>query len=88
MSSLPDNYIINFNYKTVLNAYKKGMFPMAESAESTDVFWVEPENRGVIYLKEAKTPKRLKRFLKKKLYLAKIFTPGVKNFRWIFKENR
>ena len=66
MSSLPDNYIINFNYKTVLNAYKKGMFPMAESAESTDVFWVEPENRGVIYLKEAKTPKRLKRFLKKK----------------------
>lgn len=68
MSSLPDNHIINFNYKTVLNAYKKGMFPMAESAESTDVFWVEPENRGVIYLKEAKTPKRLKRFLKKKAF--------------------
>ena len=34
----------------LLRAYAAGMFPMAESAEDPDVFWVQPRIRGVIPL--------------------------------------
>ena len=60
-----ENPIIKIDAETLLGAYKKGLFPMAENSASPDVFWVDPENRGIIILSEAKIPKRLKRFLKK-----------------------
>jgi leucyl/phenylalanyl-tRNA--protein transferase len=34
----------------LLRAYSIGLFPMAESRESADLFWVEPEKRGVFPL--------------------------------------
>lgn len=34
----------------LLRAYAAGLFPMAESAEDPDLFWVEPETRGVFPL--------------------------------------
>ena len=34
----------------LLNAYSIGLFPMSESAEDTELFWVEPEVRGIIPL--------------------------------------
>ena len=34
----------------LLRAYASGIFPMADSAESPDVFWVEPKRRGVLPL--------------------------------------
>lgn len=34
----------------MLNAYCSGVFPMAESADSTAVFWVDPQLRGIIPL--------------------------------------
>lgn len=32
----------------VLHAYASGIFPMSESQDDDDVFWVDPEQRGVI----------------------------------------
>ena len=69
-----ENPIIKIDAETLLGAYKKGLFPMAENSASPDVFWVDPENRGIIKLSEAKIPKRLKRFLKKKPFDIKINT--------------
>jgi leucyl/phenylalanyl-tRNA--protein transferase len=34
----------------LLRAYSIGLFPMAESRESADLFWVEPEARGIFPL--------------------------------------
>ncbi|KQZ62848.1 leucyl/phenylalanyl-tRNA--protein transferase [Rhizobium sp. Root149] len=34
----------------LLRAYSIGLFPMAESADDPEVFWVEPELRGIIPL--------------------------------------
>lgn len=34
----------------VLNAYARGIFPMAESAEDDAIFWLDPDRRGVIPL--------------------------------------
>ena len=34
----------------LLRAYASGIFPMAERADSPDVFWVEPRRRGVLPL--------------------------------------
>ena len=39
---------IKINYKNILDAYSHGIFPMAESIDSLDVFWVKPKKRGVI----------------------------------------
>ena len=43
----------------VLNAYAQGVFPMAESAESSEIYWVEPEMRGIIPLNDFHLPRKL-----------------------------
>ncbi|MEM6463319.1 MAG: leucyl/phenylalanyl-tRNA--protein transferase [Pseudomonadota bacterium] len=43
----------------LLKAYSCGLFPMAESADDPEVFWVEPEIRGVIPLDSFHIPKSL-----------------------------
>ncbi len=45
----------------LLRAYAAGIFPMADSAEDTQVFWVDPERRGVMSLDRFHLPRRLKR---------------------------
>lgn len=34
----------------LLRAYSVGVFPMADSRDATDIFWVEPKKRGVLPL--------------------------------------
>lgn len=34
----------------LVHAYAQGIFPMAETAEAADIYWVEPERRGIIPL--------------------------------------
>ena len=36
--------------RLLLSAYASGVFPMAESAESSEIFWFNPERRGVMPL--------------------------------------
>jgi leucyl/phenylalanyl-tRNA--protein transferase len=45
----------------LLRAYACGIFPMAESADDPNLFWVEPELRGVIPLDGFRVPSRLAR---------------------------
>lgn len=44
-----------------LRAYGCGLFPMAEGKAKPDVFWVDPEKRGVIPLERFHVPRRLAR---------------------------
>ncbi|MGE0279765.1 MAG: leucyl/phenylalanyl-tRNA--protein transferase [Rhizobiaceae bacterium] len=43
----------------LLKAYASGVFPMAESADDPEVFWVQPEARGIIPLDDFHIPKSL-----------------------------
>ncbi|MEM5473206.1 leucyl/phenylalanyl-tRNA--protein transferase [Hoeflea sp. AS60] len=45
----------------LLRAYASGLFPMADSADDPDLFWLEPELRGVLPLDAFHVPKRLAR---------------------------
>lgn len=52
----------------LLRAYATGVFPMAESADDPEVFWVRPEMRGVIPLEKFHIPRSLKKLLRRNLY--------------------
>lgn len=45
-----DNVSAEITPEVLLRAYACGIFPMAESADDPTLFWVEPEQRGVIPL--------------------------------------
>lgn len=45
----------------LLRAYAGGIFPMAESADDPELFWVEPEKRGVLPLDGFHLSRRLAR---------------------------
>lgn len=44
---------IRLTPELILAAYAQGIFPMAESADASDVFWLEPRRRGVLPLRAA-----------------------------------
>jgi leucyl/phenylalanyl-tRNA---protein transferase len=49
----------------VLRAYTVGLFPMAERATDQDVFWVDPERRGIIPLETFHVPHSLKKVVRR-----------------------
>ncbi|TPW25864.1 leucyl/phenylalanyl-tRNA--protein transferase [Pararhizobium mangrovi] len=52
----------------VLKAYSCGLFPMAESADDPEIFWIEPELRGVIPLDGFHVPKSLAKVLRRERF--------------------
>ncbi|MCE2510689.1 MAG: leucyl/phenylalanyl-tRNA--protein transferase [Alphaproteobacteria bacterium] len=49
----------------LLETYAAGIFPMAERRDSPDLFWVDPELRGILPLDGFHVPQRLRRTLQK-----------------------
>lgn len=45
----------------LLRAYAEGLFPMAEKRDEPELYWVSPENRGIIPLDAFHVPHRLAR---------------------------
>jgi leucyl/phenylalanyl-tRNA---protein transferase len=56
-----ENTFIEITPEVLLKAYACGIFPMAESAEDPSLYWIEPEQRGVIPLDGFHVPRRLAR---------------------------
>jgi len=52
----------------LLRAYASGLFPMADSADDPDLFWVEPEFRGILPLDSFHIPRRLARTVRQAPY--------------------
>lgn len=48
----------------LLRAYAAGLFPMAESADDPDIYWVQPKLRGVIPLENFHISKSLARAIR------------------------
>ena len=52
----------------LLRAYAAGIFPMAETADDPEVFWVDPEQRGILPLDGFHLPRRLARTLRQDIF--------------------
>ena len=52
----------------LLHAYSIGVFPMGESQDASEVFFVDPERRGIIPLNSFHVPKNVKKIIRKKKF--------------------
>ncbi len=59
MKDMPD-----ITASMLLYAYASGVFPMAESADSDEILWIDPDMRGVIPLNELHVSRSMKKLLK------------------------
>ncbi|MEM8636749.1 MAG: leucyl/phenylalanyl-tRNA--protein transferase, partial [Pseudomonadota bacterium] len=50
-----------FGIRELLNAYRRGVFPMADSRDDPHLFLIDPDERGVLPLKGFHIPSRLAR---------------------------
>lgn len=60
--------------QVLLKAYACGIFPMSESADDQEMFWVEPEKRGILPLDQFHVPRSLKKSMRKAGFEFKIDT--------------
>jgi len=56
----------------LLRAYAAGIFPMAESADDSALYWVEPEERGIIPLDGLKISHSLRKSVRRRLFEIRI----------------
>ncbi len=59
-----DNPLLEITPDVLLKAYSCGIFPMAESADDPQLFWIEPQARGLLPLNRITVPKRLRRTIR------------------------
>lgn len=52
----------------LIRAYASGVFPMSESADDPEVFWVRPETRGILPLNGFHMPKSLARTIRRRRF--------------------
>jgi leucyl/phenylalanyl-tRNA--protein transferase len=58
----------------LLKAYAAGVFPMAESAEDSTLYWVEPEFRGILPLDAFHVPRSLQKTLRRQKFEVRLDT--------------
>jgi leucyl/phenylalanyl-tRNA---protein transferase len=52
----------------LVRAYAAGVFPMAESADDPELFWVDPRRRGILPLDAFHVPRRLRRVVRRRIF--------------------
>ena len=52
----------------LLRAYALGIFPMAERRDDEEIYWVDPERRGILPLDRFHVPRRLARTLRQERF--------------------
>jgi leucyl/phenylalanyl-tRNA--protein transferase len=56
--------LIPLTPEILLRAYRAGIFPMAESADDPELFWVDPQRRGILPLDGFHLSRRLRRVVR------------------------
>ncbi|MCW5749641.1 MAG: leucyl/phenylalanyl-tRNA--protein transferase [Alphaproteobacteria bacterium] len=56
----------------LLRAYAHGLFPMAERRGDDELFWVDPERRGILSLESFHLPRRLARTIRQQRFEIRI----------------
>ena len=52
----------------LVRAYTAGVFPMAESADDTELFWVDPRRRGILPLDSFHVARRLRCVVRQRIF--------------------
>jgi leucyl/phenylalanyl-tRNA---protein transferase len=60
-----DDIVIEITPQVLLKAYACGIFPMAESADDPALYWIEPQQRGILRLDRVHIPRRLARTVRR-----------------------
>ncbi|WP_332714065.1 leucyl/phenylalanyl-tRNA--protein transferase [Pelagibacterium mangrovi] len=68
MTRKNDPFDVELTAELILRAYRAGIFPMSESADDPDIFWVSPQMRGIIPLDGFKISKSLAKTLRRHSY--------------------
>lgn len=80
----------------LLRAYAAGVFPMADSAESKEILWIDPDLRGIIPLDAFHAPRKLLKKVRREDYEITVDTDfegvidgcGARDTTWINDEIR
>jgi leucyl/phenylalanyl-tRNA--protein transferase len=67
-----DSVFIEITPEVLLKAYACGIFPMAESAEDPALYWIEPEQRGIIPLDRFHVSARLARTVRSDRFMVAV----------------
>jgi leucyl/phenylalanyl-tRNA--protein transferase len=74
MSRKPDPFAIELTPELIIRAYSAGIFPMAEDASSPDLFWVSPEQRGILPLDGFHISRSLRKTLRTRAFSVRVDT--------------
>lgn len=66
------NVSIEITPQVLLKAYGCGIFPMAESAQDPTLYWIEPEDRGILPLDQVRVPARLARTIRQEKFQVRV----------------
>jgi leucyl/phenylalanyl-tRNA---protein transferase len=69
-----DDPVFEITPQVLLKAYSCGIFPMAEAADDPALYWIEPQQRGVLPLDATHFPKRLLRTIRTTPFTVKVDT--------------
>jgi leucyl/phenylalanyl-tRNA--protein transferase len=73
--SRPSNpFDIEITPELILRAYRAGIFPMAEDAASPDLFWVSPDQRGILPLDGFNISRSLRKTLRNHEFSVRVDT--------------
>jgi leucyl/phenylalanyl-tRNA---protein transferase len=67
-----DDPMFEITPQVLLKAYSCGIFPMAESADDPALYWIEPQQRGVLPLDGFHIPRRLLRTVRTTPFQVKV----------------
>lgn len=65
MNRPTDPFALEITPELIVRAYCSGIFPMAEDAEDDDLFWVSPEQRGILPLDGFHASKSLRKAMRR-----------------------
>lgn len=74
MAGYKDDIVMEITPQVLLKAYACGLFPMAESADDPGLFWLEPEQRGILPFDAFHLPRRLKRTIRNDIFEIRVST--------------
>jgi len=60
--------LLRLTPEILVRAYAAGIFPMAESADDPELFWVDPRRRGILPLDAFHVPRRLRRVVRRQIF--------------------
>lgn len=64
----------NFGVSELLQAYRRGVFPMADSRHDPNLFLIDPDERGILPLNAFHIPRRLKRTVRQQPFIVTVDT--------------